>query len=82
MALFNVWSPMTPAGGACPSVQFVRKLITIAEQTKLFEGEYNLIEIDADFVRRKHGPLLYEVTDAQPGDRDALELGLIRIGRL
>jgi tetratricopeptide (TPR) repeat protein len=67
-ALFNVWSPMTPAGGAYPSVQFVRKLITIAEQTKLFEGEYNLIEIDADFVRRKYGPLLYEVADAQPGD--------------
>lgn len=67
-ALFNVWAPMTPAGGAYPSVQFVRKLITIAEQTKLFEGEYNLIEIDADFVQQKYGPLLYEVTDAEPGD--------------
>jgi tetratricopeptide (TPR) repeat protein len=66
--LFNVWAPLTPAGGAYPSVQFVRKLVTIAEQTKLFDGEYNLIEIDADVVERKYGPLLYEVTDAQPGD--------------
>lgn len=66
--LFNVWTPLTPAGGAYPSVQFVRKLVTIAEQTRLFEGEYNLIEIDADFVERKYGHLLYEVVDAQPGD--------------
>jgi len=66
--LFNVWTPVTPAGGAYPSVQFVRKLVTIAEQTKLFQGEYNLIEIEADVVLEKYGDLLYEVTDAVPGD--------------
>ncbi len=67
-SLFNIWTPMTPAGGDFPSVQFVRKLITIAEQTRIFQGEYNLIEIEADYVAEKYGDLLYEIADAQPGD--------------
>ncbi len=66
--LFNIWTPLTPAGGLYPSVQFVRKLVTDAEQTKLFQGAYNLVEIAEDYVMEKYGDLLFEVEDAQPGD--------------
>lgn len=67
-ALYNVWAPLTPAGGEYPSIQFVAKLINVAEQTKIAEGEYNRIEIDKDFVVAKYGHLLRVIEDAAPGD--------------
>jgi hypothetical protein len=67
-SLFNIWTPVTPAGGDYPSLQLVRKLVTVAEQTRLFEGEYNLIEIEAERVMEKYGDLLFEVEAAEPGD--------------
>jgi len=66
--LYNTWIPLTPAGGDYPSIQFVAKMINVAEQTKLFEGEFNGVEIDADFVMQKYGDLLRTVDDAEPGD--------------
>ncbi|MFY7960960.1 MAG: hypothetical protein ACOVVK_12855 [Elsteraceae bacterium] len=66
--LYNTWIPLTPAGGDYPSIQFVAKMINVAEQTRLFEGEFNGVEIDADFVMRKYGDLLRTVDDADPGD--------------
>lgn len=66
--LYNTWIPLTPAGGDYPSIQFVAKMINVAEQTKLFDGEFNGVEIDADFVMRKYGDLLRTVDDAEPGD--------------
>jgi hypothetical protein len=66
--LYNTWIPLTPAGGEYPSIQFVAKMINVAEQTKLFDGEFNGVEIDADFVMRKYGDLLRTVDDAEPGD--------------
>lgn len=66
--LYNTWIPLTPAGGDYPSIQFVAKTINVAEQTKLFDGEFNGVEIDADFVMQKYGDLLRTVDDAEPGD--------------
>lgn len=66
--LYNTWIPLTPAGGDYPSIQFVAKMINVAEQTRLFDGEFNGVEIDADFVMQKYGDLLRTVDDAEPGD--------------
>jgi tetratricopeptide (TPR) repeat protein len=67
-ALYNIWVPLTPAGGAYPTIQFVAKLINVAEQTKITDGEYNRVEIDADFILAKYGNLLRVIEDAEPGD--------------
>jgi hypothetical protein len=64
----NVWAPLTPAGGDYPSLEFVRKRITINEQTKLQGGRHGVIEIDEAYVQEKYGDLLLEVADARPGD--------------
>ncbi len=66
--LVNIWTPLTPAGGEYPSIQFVTKRIQIAEQTMLERKNYNLIAIEDDHVFEKYGDLLYEITDAAPGD--------------
>lgn len=63
----NVWAPLTPAGGDYPSLEFVRKRITINEQTKI-QSSHGLIEIEEAYVQEKYGDLLYEVADARPGD--------------
>jgi len=66
--LVNFWTPLTPAGGHYPSHQLVRRRIDMAEQTLIYEGNYNLIEIDAAHVLEKYGADIYTVADAQPGD--------------
>ncbi len=67
-AVVNIWTPLTPAGGEYPSIEFIRKRITRAEQTKIFDGEYNLVEIDEAVVLEKYGDALFELTTAKPGD--------------
>lgn len=67
-AVVNIWAPLTPAGGDYPSMEFVRKRIGRAEQTKITEGDYNLIEIEESYVREKYGDLLYRLESASPGD--------------
>lgn len=64
----NVWAPLTPAGGDYPSLEFVRKRITINEQTRIQGGNHGLIEIEEAYVQEKYGDLRYEVADARPGD--------------
>ncbi len=64
----NVWAPLTPAGGDYPSLEFVRKRITINEQTMIQGGRHGVIEIEEAYVQEKYGDLRYEVADARPGD--------------
>ena len=67
-AVVNIWTPLTPAGGDYPSMEFVKKRIGRAEQTKITEGAYNLIEIEESYVMEKYGDLLYRLESASPGD--------------
>lgn len=67
-SLINIWTPLTPAGGEHPSLELVAKRVTRAEQTLIYEGEYNLVEIAADYVQERYEGLIYEVADARPGD--------------
>lgn len=67
-ALINIWTPLTPAGGEFPSLELVARRVTKAEQTLIQEGEYNLVEISADYVLNRYKGLVYEVGDARPGD--------------
>jgi len=66
--LVNIWTPLTPAGGDYPSLQLVRKRISDAEQTRILQGEYNLVEIEESYVFEKYGSLIFDVNDAMPGD--------------
>jgi tetratricopeptide (TPR) repeat protein len=68
LLIANIWAPLTPAGGDYPSLELVRKRITINEQTKIQGSRHGLIEIEEAYVQAKYGDLLYEVADARPGD--------------
>lgn len=67
-AVVNIWAPLTPAGGDYPSMEFVKKRIGRAEQTKITDGDYNLIEIEESYVMEKYGDRLYRLESASPGD--------------
>lgn len=67
-SLINIWTPLTPAGGEYPSLELVAKRVSRAEQTLIYDGEYNLVEIPADYVQERYKGLIYQVADARPGD--------------
>ena len=67
-AVLNIWVPLTPAGGEYPTIDFIKKRIGRAEQTKITDGEYNLVEIEEAYVMEKYGELLYTLENASPGD--------------
>lgn len=66
--ILNVWIPLTPAGGAFPTIQLVKRRIDTAEQTRLTAGDYNLVEIEESKVLARYGNDLQVVEHAIPGD--------------
>lgn len=66
--VINIWTPLTPAGGAYPSLELVRLRVNEIEQTILKQGQYNQVEIEERYVMARYGDRLYQFEAAEPGD--------------
>lgn len=67
-AVVNIWTPLTPAGGDYPTMEFVKRRLKSAEDTLPGADEYNLIRIDDKTVLEKFKGEFYEPHDVLPGE--------------
>lgn len=67
-AVVNIWTPLTPAGGEYPTIEFVKRRLASAEHTLETSDGYNLVKIDDAEILAKYKDDLFEPKDVAPGD--------------